>query len=46
MEDIDAAFLRRMPKRFAIGLPDAKQRESILRLVGVFSFLLFDVING
>jgi SpoVK/Ycf46/Vps4 family AAA+-type ATPase len=33
--DIDAAFLRRMPKRFAIRLPDAAQRKSILKLVGL-----------
>lgn len=31
--DIDPAFLRRMPKRFAIRLPDATQRRSILSLV-------------
>ncbi|EIN12173.1 AAA-domain-containing protein [Punctularia strigosozonata HHB-11173 SS5] len=31
--DIDAAFLRRMPKRFGINLPDADQREKILRLM-------------
>lgn len=31
--DIDAAFLRRMPKRFAIRLPDASQRHSILSLM-------------
>jgi len=28
--DIDEAFLRRMPKTFAIGKPDASQRRSIL----------------
>lgn len=28
--DIDAAFLRRMPKRFSIGLPNSEQREKIL----------------
>lgn len=33
--DIDAAFLRRMPKRFAIRLPDAAQRKSILKLVRI-----------
>lgn len=32
--DIDAAILRRMPKRFSIKLPDASQRKSILSLVG------------
>lgn len=31
--DIDSAILRRMPKRFAIKLPDAQQRKSILTLV-------------
>ena len=31
--DIDPAFLRRMPKRFAIRLPDAKQRKDILSLM-------------
>lgn len=28
--DIDLAFMRRMPKRFAIGKPDEEQRRSIL----------------
>lgn len=28
--DIDSAFLRRMPKRFSIGLPNAEQRTKIL----------------
>ena len=32
--DIDPAILRRMPKRFAVGLPDADQRFKILSLVG------------
>lgn len=31
--DIDAAILRRMPKRFAIRLPDVSQRKRILSLV-------------
>lgn len=31
--DIDSAILRRMPKRFAVGLPDAEQRFKILSLV-------------
>jgi len=31
--DIDSAILRRMPKRFAVGLPDVKQRTKILNLV-------------
>ncbi|KIY47195.1 ATPase [Fistulina hepatica ATCC 64428] len=32
-EDIDPAFLRRMPKRFAVGLPDLEQRKRILSLM-------------
>lgn len=31
--DIDSAILRRMPKRFAVGLPDVEQRIKILTLV-------------
>jgi len=31
--DIDMAILRRMPKRFAVKLPDQKQRERILALM-------------
>ncbi|KAG9037042.1 hypothetical protein FRB95_006895 [Tulasnella sp. JGI-2019a] len=31
--DIDAAILRRMPKRFPVKLPDQKQRERILELM-------------
>ena len=31
--DIDAAILRRMPKRFSIKLPDSQQRRNILKLV-------------
>lgn len=31
--DIDAAILRRMPKRFGVGLPSVDQRERILRLM-------------
>ncbi|KAH7928751.1 AAA-domain-containing protein [Leucogyrophana mollusca] len=31
--DIDPAILRRMPKRFAVGLPDASQRLKILELM-------------
>lgn len=31
--DIDAAILRRMPKRFSIKLPDASQRKNILSLM-------------
>ena len=32
-QDIDEAILRRMPKRFAIGLPDEEQRRRIFKLV-------------
>lgn len=35
--DIDSAILRRMPKRFAIGLPDFDQRLKILTLVRMVS---------
>ncbi|KAK7445155.1 mitochondrial dynamin GTPase Msp1 [Stygiomarasmius scandens] len=31
--DIDAAFLRRMPKRFSVGLPDEEQRKKIFGLL-------------
>lgn len=31
--DIDKAILRRMPKRFAISLPDRLQRQKVLELV-------------
>lgn len=31
--DIDSAILRRMPKRFAVGLPAIEQRAKILKLV-------------
>lgn len=34
--DIDPAILRRMPKRFAIRLPDREQRKKILTLVRSF----------
>jgi len=33
IQDIDEAILRRMPKRFAVGLPDAEQRRRIFKLV-------------
>lgn len=33
MQDIDPAFLRRMPKRISISVPDVVQREKILSLV-------------
>lgn len=32
-EDIDEAMMRRMPKRYAVGLPNAAQRQKILTLV-------------
>ncbi|XP_054906551.1 outer mitochondrial transmembrane helix translocase [Poeciliopsis prolifica] len=32
-QDVDPAILRRMPATFHIGLPNAKQREDILRLI-------------
>ena len=35
--DIDSAILRRMPKRFGIGLPDLEQRAKILKLVSTSS---------
>lgn len=31
--DVDPAILRRMPRTFEIGLPDAPEREKVLRLV-------------
>ncbi|GBE85139.1 Protein MSP1 [Sparassis crispa] len=31
--DIDSAILRRMPKRFSVGLPDLDQRQKILSLM-------------
>jgi AAA+ superfamily predicted ATPase len=34
-DDIDAAILRRMPKRFGIGLPDVEQRLKMLTLVSL-----------
>ena len=34
--DIDSAILRRMPKRFSVGLPDVDQRQKILSLVRLF----------
>ena len=37
--DIDSAILRRMPKRFAVGLPGLQQRTRILSLVCVFLLL-------
>ena len=38
--DIDSAILRRMPKRFSVGLPDVDQREKILALVRPFPLLV------
>lgn len=35
--DIDQAILRRMPKRFAVRLPDASQRRNILNLVRLWT---------
>ncbi|KAK3112073.1 mitochondrial dynamin GTPase Msp1 [Teratosphaeriaceae sp. CCFEE 6253] len=32
IQDIDEAILRRMPKKFAVGLPGAKQRRAIFEL--------------
>ena len=34
--DIDSAILRRMPKRFSVGLPNLDQRLKILSLVSGF----------
>jgi ATPase family AAA domain-containing protein 1 len=34
--DIDRAILRRMPKRFQVGLPSSEQREKVLKLVSLF----------
>ena len=34
-DDIDSAILRRMPKRFMVGIPNIDQREKILTLVGL-----------
>lgn len=42
--DIDPAILRRMPKRFAVGLPNAEQRFKILSLVW-FSFDVFFLLS-
>ena len=33
IQDIDEAILRRLPKRFAVTLPDASQRRRILKLI-------------
>jgi AAA+ superfamily predicted ATPase len=33
IQDIDPAFLRRMPRQFPLSLPDVAQREKILALV-------------
>jgi ATPase family AAA domain-containing protein 1 len=38
--DIDPAFLRRMPKHFRVGLPEAEQRAKILSLVSLKTSLL------
>lgn len=39
--DIDAAFLRRMPKRFAVPMPGKEERMTILKLVGIFILWFF-----
>jgi ATPase family AAA domain-containing protein 1 len=44
--DIDSAILRRMPKRFGIGLPDLEQRAKILKLVSTCHPSLADVLNS
>ncbi|KAF9516354.1 hypothetical protein BS47DRAFT_1376026 [Hydnum rufescens UP504] len=41
--DIDPAILRRMPKRFAIALPDVDQRRKILELMLPKSFPVSDI---
>ena len=41
--DIDSAILRRMPKRFAVGLPDLQQRIRILSLVCVLPSLFVPI---
>lgn len=33
IQDIDEAILRRLPKRFAVSLPDAEQRTRILKII-------------
>ena len=38
--DLDKAILRRMPKRFSIRLPDAAQREKILKIVAAYKLFL------
>ena len=35
--DIDSAILRRMPKRFAVPLPDVSQRRNILEIARIFT---------
>jgi len=43
--DIDPAILRRMPKRFAVALPNAEQRSKILSLVWL-SFEPFPAVEN
>ena len=43
--DIDPAILRRMPKRFGIGLPDLEQRAKILKLVSTFEVSVPDILK-
>ncbi|EGX49135.1 hypothetical protein AOL_s00079g7 [Orbilia oligospora ATCC 24927] len=33
IQDIDEAILRRLPKRFAVSLPNAEQRKRILKII-------------
>jgi ATPase family AAA domain-containing protein 1 len=42
IQDIDTAFLRRMPKQFTLSLPDVAQREKILSLVSWLPDTFFD----
>jgi len=43
--DIDSAILRRMPKRFGIGLPNLEQRERILSLARCLPLILVYLTN-
>lgn len=43
--DIDSAILRRMPKRFGIGLPNQEQRQKILNLVCIMPPLGYYVLT-
>ena len=35
----DYAILRRMPKRFAVSLPNEEQRKKILEIVRIYHFI-------